>query len=176
MREQFRKPIRAALFRALAETEAAIGPAARGAFIPANNVFDALATLATLFGAATRSLLIIDPYMDEKALTDFARLAPEGVRINLMADARHVKPGLKPAAQAWISQFGAARPLDVRLAPSRSLHDRAIIVDDTDAWILTQSLNAFAARSPATIARVDAQSAQLKIDAYGDIWRSATPI
>jgi hypothetical protein len=70
----------------------------------------------------------------------------------------------------------ATRPLEIRLAPARSLHDRLIIVDGAQAWTLTQSLKDFAARSPATIVKVDGETAGLKICAYDAIWRGAAPL
>jgi hypothetical protein len=55
------------------------------------------------------------------------------------------------------------------------LHDRLIIVDGAQVWVLTQSLNAFVVRSPATIVRVDGETAALKIKAK-DIWDKAKPL
>lgn len=114
--------------------------------------------------------------MDEKALTDFAPLAPAGVIVRLLADQQHRKPSLIPAQQRWVAQYGAARPLEVRLAPARTLHDRLIIIDDTRTWVLTQSLNAFAARSPASLVRVDDGTSELKISAYEAVWAAAEPL
>jgi hypothetical protein len=71
------------------------------------------------------------------------------------------------------SQYGSAHPLEVRLAPARSLHDRQVVVDEQDVWILTQSLNSFAARAPASIVRVDPETAALKIAAYNGLWQGA---
>ncbi|BAM92882.1 hypothetical protein S58_69160 [Bradyrhizobium oligotrophicum S58] len=45
-----------------------------------------------------------------------------------------------------------------------------------DAWTLTQSLKDFAARSPATIVKVDAETAALKVSAYGAIWQTAAAL
>jgi hypothetical protein len=67
--------------------------------------------------------------MDEKALTDFAPLAPEGVTIRLLSDQREHKPSLPPATERWKGQHGQKRPLEVRLAAPRTLHDRLIIID-----------------------------------------------
>ncbi|SDR29094.1 hypothetical protein SAMN05519103_01769 [Rhizobiales bacterium GAS113] len=159
---------------AIAELEAPVS--AHGAFIPAGSAFDAFAALSKVLSAAKTDALIIDPYMNEKALISFAVLANEQVAVRLLADAQHVKPSLKPAAQAWTAQHGATRPLEAKLAPARSLHDRLIIADGSDVWVLTQSLNAFAARSPASIVRVDQETAALKIAAYGDIWKAAAPL
>jgi hypothetical protein len=49
------------------------------------------------------------------------------------------KPSLKPAAERWIAQRHAKRPLEVRQAPAKSLHDRLIITDGATAWVVGQS-------------------------------------
>ena len=51
-----------------------------------------------------------------------------------------------------------------------------IAVDGNEVWLLTQSLNAIAARSPATIVRIDPETATLKIAAYDLMWQAAVPI
>jgi hypothetical protein len=56
------------------------------------------------------------------------------------------------------------------------LHDRLIIVDWSQVWTLTQSLKDFAARSPASVIRVDGDLARLKIDAYEQLWTAAQPL
>jgi hypothetical protein len=168
--------IRAVLYRVLAKAELDAPVAAQGAFVPAGNSFDALAAIAKILGSAERDLLLIDPYMDEKLLTDFAASARETVQLRLLADEQAVKSSLRPASQRWVQQYGAKRPLQARLSSARSLHDRLIIVDGADAWILTQSFNAFAARSPASANRSDAEVAALKIPYYEHLWVSATPL
>jgi hypothetical protein len=164
------------LYRALAVAELATPAAAQGAFIPAGNIFDAMAAVAKVLQTAKADAMIVDPYMDEKALTDFAGLALPGVSIRLLADEAHHKSTLRPAAIRWVAQNGSNRHLETRLTPPRTLHDRLIAIDSTDAWTLTQSLNAFAARSPASIIRADSDTAALKIAAYEAIWQSARPI
>lgn len=67
--------------RALAKAELNAPAAAQGAFIPAGNAFDAMAAIGKILEQATRDVLIVDPYMDEKALTEFALLAPEQVAV-----------------------------------------------------------------------------------------------
>jgi hypothetical protein len=125
---------------------------------------------------ATTDLLIVDPYMDEKTLIDYVGLANAGVTIRLLADAAYVKPTLKPAATAWLTQHGAARPLQARLAPAKTLHDRLVIVDGKAVYTLTQSLNAFAARAPASVVRVDPETSAIKVTAYAAIWAGASPV
>jgi hypothetical protein len=162
--------------RALAKAELKAPAVAQGAFIAAGNAFDAMTAIGKILGQATRDVLIVDPYMDEKVLTDFALLAPQKVGIRLLSDQQTVKPTLRPAAVRWTAQHGTSRTLAVKLAAARLLHDRLIAINDTDAWVLTQSLNAFATRSPASIVRVDHETAGLKITAHQAIWGQATPL
>ncbi len=63
------------LHRALAIAELRAPAAVQGAFIPAGNVFDALMVIGKVLQTSKLDVLIVDPFMDEKALTDFACLA-----------------------------------------------------------------------------------------------------
>jgi hypothetical protein len=168
--------IAAILYRALAKAELLSPVTARGSFIPARSAFDAVAAMSKVLRQATADVLIVDPYMDEKALTDYAVLASAGVSIRLLADAAHVKPSLKPAAAAWLAQHGAARPLDARRTAAKTLHDRLVILDGKTVYTLTQSLNAFAARAPASVVRVDPETSAIKVTAYAAIWAGASPL
>ncbi|MFV8647327.1 hypothetical protein [Ralstonia pseudosolanacearum] len=168
--------IAATVHRALAKAELMAPAASQGAFIPVGESFSAIAAVSKVLATARQTVLIVDPYADAKALTDFAVLAPEGVQVRILTDAGTAKPSLKPAAESWTKQYNGTRPLEIRLAAARTLHDRIITVDDAQAWTLTQSLKDFAARSPATIVKVDAETAGLKIGAYAAIWQGATTL
>jgi hypothetical protein len=160
------------VYQALAECELKAPPSAAGSFIPVGTPFDAFAALAKVLQSAKSDVLIVDPYLDETALTEFGTTVPEGVALRLLGDQATCKPSLAPAAAKWASQYAARRPLQVRLAPARALHDRVIFVDGTGAWTLTQSLKDFAKRSPAEIVRAD-DTAALKIAAYESIWATS---
>jgi hypothetical protein len=164
------------LHRALAIAELRAPVSAQGAFIAAKSPFEAIAAIDKVMSDAVSDVFIVDPYMEANALTEFAVLAPEQVPLRLMADQAHLKPSLSPAAARWTEQFGASRPLSVRLAPARSLHDRLIAVDRAVVWLLSQSLNAFAQRASATIVRAPDETASLKLAAHEDIWTRATPV
>lgn len=171
-----REQIMNALYRALAWAELRAPVGMQGAYIPAGNVFDALAAVGRVLQSATADVLIVDPYMDANALTDFAVLALESVQVRLLTDEAGVKPGLRPAAQQWAAQHSSRRPLEVRKTPPRALHDRLIIVDNTSAYVLGQSLNALATRAPTAVVRTDPDTASMKVAAYATIWAAATPL
>lgn len=161
------------LYRALGHCELHLPAGSAGAFVPVGNSFDAFSALSKIFVAAKVDVMIVDPYMDEAALVEFGLAVPEGVSLRLLADTNDHKATLRPAAEKWITQYGTSRPLSVRLAPAKSLHDRAIFIDRREAWTLTQSLKDFAKRAPAEIVRADSIAA-LKVDAYEGIWATSS--
>lgn len=163
------------VFRALAIAERNAPFAMQGSFIPAGSAFDAFAAVSKVLSLAKADILIVDPYLDEAILTEFAQALPEGIQLRLLADEACVKGSLRPAAERWLTQYGSVRPLAVRLSGPKTLHDRALLLDSQMAYTLTQSLKDFAKRSPAEIVRVD-DTAAMKIDAYEALWASATPL
>lgn len=164
------------LYRALARAEINAPNSDQGAFISTGSAFDAMVAIGKVLQSSNTDILFVDPYMDERILSDFALLAPERVKIRLLADINDRKASLGPAVHRWIKQYAEIRPLEVRLAPHRALHDRIIFVDQSDAWVLTQSFNSFAERSPASISRSNSEIAEVKIAAYRAMWEGASPI
>ncbi|APC14435.1 hypothetical protein BLL42_01275 [Pseudomonas frederiksbergensis] len=164
------------LYRALARAELQASPSTRGAFIPVGETFSAFTAISKILTEARNTVMFVDPYADANLLTDFAVLVPEGVTILILADTSGRKAALAPAVRHWAQQYSSARPLEARLAPDRSLHDRLIIVDELESWSLGQSFNALAARAPTSLVRADSETAQLKIQAHSLIWQTAVPI
>lgn len=170
------KEMQALLHRAAAHVELQLPATSQGAFLPIGSSFDAVSIFSKVVSTATNYVRLIDPYLAENALTEFAVLIPVGVKIELLGGDTSVKPGLKPTAKAWVQQYDAQRPLSVRLATSKSLHDRVVDVDGREAWLISQSLNAIATRSPATFTKQNPDVAGAKIDWYQSVWDAATPI
>jgi hypothetical protein len=160
------------LYRVLGASELLAPASAQGTFIPVGNSFAAFVSISKLLKTATRDVMIVDPYMDEAALTVYGCTVPDGVSLRLLADAKYVKQSLQPASTTWVQQYGNIKPLAVRIAPDGALHDRSIFIDGTIAWGFTQSLNAIAKRSPAEIIRAD-ETASMKIEHYESVWNGA---
>jgi hypothetical protein len=161
------------LYRALAAVETMMPAPFEGAFIPAGNTFDAMTAVTKIFARAKAELLIVDPYLDEKILTEFAPLAPAGVKLKLLCDEAGYKQTLTLALSKWVQQYGVMRPIEARAARARTLHDRLVAVDGTLVWTVGQC-NALATRAPTSFVQSDTATAELKIRAYGeDIWSAA---
>jgi hypothetical protein len=160
------------LFKVLADAESMLPPGQGGSFIPVGNALDFFTSLSKKFQSATAEIFIVDPYLDETILTDYGTAVPEGMRLRLLSDESTHKPSLIVAASAWVKQHAARRPLEVRLAPPRTLHDRAIFIDGVQAWTLTQSFKDFATRSPGEIVSTQ-DTASLKIPAYEQVWSAS---
>lgn len=167
--------IRGLLYTALAKAELSAPTAAKGAFIPAGNSFDALTAVAGVLRECRGSVLLVDPYMDAVALTDFLPMAAEGVSLRLLASGKQKSAGLPEAVERWRIQYDKARPIELRLAAARMLHDR-LIMDNVSVWSISQSFNAIAQRSPAMIQRVSSDIASTKREAFVEIWNSSAPL
>ncbi|MDL5591860.1 hypothetical protein QS468_04045 [Bacillus subtilis] len=164
------------LYRALGRAELQASPTSRGSFIPVGEIFSAFAAMSKILSEATTSVMFVDPYADANLLTDFAVLVPNGVSTRVLADAGSRKAAFAPALKSWIQQYGLERPMEGRLAPNRSLHDRLIIIDERESWSIGQSFNALAARAPTSLIRADLETSQLKIQAHNLIWQTSAPI
>lgn len=161
------------LYRALAQVELELPAPASGAFIPAGNTFDALKAVQRIFNQAAKDILIVDPYLDEKILTEFALFVDPKVKLHLLTDSAGVKPTLIPALARWIEQYGDDRPVELRVAAERSLHDRLIATDNLRVWTVGQSFKDLAARTPTSFVEVDSETAKLKIEAYLALFASS---
>lgn len=133
-----------------------------GTFISVGSSFDFHAAFSKIVSRAEKDVFLVDPYLDEKALTEFGESVAEGVNYRLLSDKAGVKANLGTAARKWVAQHGANRPIEVRLTAPKLLHDRLIVVDRKEPWSLTQSMKDFAARSPGVIVEAK-ELASLKI-------------
>ncbi len=175
IRRMSEQQVVAALHIAVARAELRLPASVRGSFIAAGSGHDAYAAVAKILASATADVLLIDAYASDKIL-EYALAAPEKISVRVLGDKADHKPSLKPAAQAWAAQYAAVRPLEVRLAPPKSLHDRLILVDGKTAWGVGQSFNALAARAHTSISHLEPEIEARKIAAYAAIWSGSGPI
>lgn len=160
----------------LAKLELKIPGGMQGAFIPAGGVFDGFAAVSRAMNPAKKCVFIVDPYSDDQTISGYVPLAPEGLPVYLLTDAKHVKASLKPAVEKWKAQYQAKHPLEVRITPPRSLHDRLIIIDSSTLYAVGQSLKDLAKHAPSSLVRMDGDAGVLKIAAHIAMWEAATAL
>jgi hypothetical protein len=163
--------IRTAMYLALGVAERSAPAETIGGFIPVGSPHDALMAIAPVFGQASRDILIVDPYMSQIVINNFALSAGESVKLRLLSGDKKTNPDIEPALRAWRAQR-PSRALEVRTADQRLLHDRLIIPDGTAYW-LSQSFNMLAKRSPATLQKFDDQIGSAKTEFYESLWQDA---
>ncbi|MBR1247081.1 hypothetical protein JQ609_09065 [Bradyrhizobium sp. AUGA SZCCT0169] len=166
--------MRTAMYLALGVAERLAPVLSRGAYIPVGSAHDALIAISGVLGKASTDVFIIDPYMSQVVLNDFALSLGEGVKLRLLSGHKKTAPDLEPALRAWRQQR-TTRPTEVRIAKQEALHDRIIVLDG-NAWSLSQSFNALAKRSPATLQPFEPELGSLKTAYYEDLWTGATPL
>ena len=158
---------------ALATAEHAAPPSVRGAVIAVGNTLDAYMAVRKVLSTAKSDVLLVDPYAGAKVLTDYAVLASDKVAVRLLTNEAEYELSLIPAAERWAQQLGRYRKLTVRLAAGQTLHDRLILVDSANGWVLEQSFNTLAKRKHTSLIRMRPEAAQRKIAIYAEIWNDA---
>lgn len=172
--ERNRVKIMNIIFRTLAYLERKAPASSANAFIGAGETFNALTSLRKVFAECSKCVLFIDPYAAANLLADYAIQAPEGVTVQVLAGKGQIRPDLRPTVQAWVTQYGGSRPLEVRLAEKGTLHDRAVFIDDKAAWTIGTSFNGLARNSPTLLQKVDKDEVfPDKLEAYRKIWNTA---
>ena len=175
MRQYNANGIAQILYKAFGQAELNAPASVKGTFIAAGNTFDAFIAVGNVLKTAKTDILIVDPYADDTVLRDYVGLARGSVTVRLLTEANY-KQSLKPAAERWEQQFGTKRPLYVRLAANKKLHDREIVIDGAEAWNVGQSLKDRAKRSLTGLSLQEKDLGARKIAAYEGIWNASTPL
>lgn len=95
-------------------------------------LFDAYTFIADLIRTASKSLILIDNYIDDKVLTLFTKRIP-GVKVTIYTT--QISKQLSLDLQCHNSQYD---PIDIRLF--RQSHDRFLIIDEKELYHIGASL------------------------------------
>lgn len=145
---------------------------ANGGFIPSGDTWNGFAALVRLIQKASNHLLLIDRYMDVSLFTELLPHSDLGggdvFCLTIKGQYHH---SLLAAHAKWANdEIGKEKPVEVRLAPPSSLHDRIIIIDRQEVWLVSQSLKDIAKHSPASLTKADNDLAAAKIEHYFELW------
>ena len=172
-----RERIMAPLLNAYERVELHSPATGQGRFIPPGETWNGYAALVKIIQPPSADLLIIDRYLNGGIFIDLMPQTNASNLVRCLTVKGQYSGGLEAAAHKWqADNIAAKHPVEVRCAPDNSLHDRAIIVDMTDVWLVSQSLKDIGAKSPATVTKADTELAGLKMAHYDALWHASAKL
>ena len=138
-----------------ADTSQVFGPGA---------VYDFFRALNELVGGATKSVFIVDPYMDNTIFDGYLSNVGSSIAVRLLV-ARNAD-SIKVAAAAFREQRG----IGVSVRRSSAIHDRIIFIDSAQCWVLGASIKDAAAKKPTYLAPISSDVVSEKLRIYEELW------
>lgn len=132
-------------------------------------VYQFFADLKKILDSASESLFIIDPYFDGTAFDDYIQGVNPSVKLRIFCG-KYTNQVL-PYTKKYSEQNGS----NIELRKSRELHDRAVIIDGKDCWIMGGSIRD-AGKKATYLVPLAPRIASQKIIIYEDIWARASPV
>lgn len=133
-------------------------------------VYDFFKALAGIISSASKSLLIVDQYMDDTIVDTYISSIRPPVSVRLLV--RKFATSVKSATE----KFSVQHKVTVEVRSSNQLHDRIVFVDEGVCWVLGHSIRDAATVKPTYLAPLSADVAKLKLSYYETIWNQAKPI
>ncbi|MEQ8933715.1 MAG: hypothetical protein RID96_28190 [Nitratireductor sp.] len=131
--------------------------------------YDFLRDLKDIILGAQTEVFVVDPYFDGQAFETY--LGPLGgscsIRVLCSKSAKEVA--------GHVAAFSEQHQMKPELRKSRDIHDRLLIVDKSDCWIVGGSIKD-AGKKPTYLLPLQPGFAPKKIRIYEDIWQQATPV
>jgi hypothetical protein len=116
---------------------------------------------------ARSDLFFIDRYLEADFVSRYMPYVMKGTTVRLLA--REGIPRLKPAIELFASQSG----LTVQIRSTQNIHERCVIVDQTECYLSGDSFKDGAKNQPATLLRVTDAFDEVRAR-YEAVWQGAT--
>lgn len=163
------------LHTTLAASELELPAAKQGAYIPAGDKWNGYASIVRLLSERVEAALIVDPYLDGSFFIDFVPLASSLRSIRCLTSDRY-KASLEAASERWITDRRPEQPIAVRSADHKTLHDRLILFEGGEVFLVSQSFKDIGAKSAASVQRASNDIASSKVEFYEAQWQSAEEV
>lgn len=132
--------------------------------------YDFFKALRELVLSAEKSVFIIDPYLDAETFDGYLGAFDAGRLARLLCSkyAEEVRVGA--------NKLSIQHTQIIEVRRSNALHDRVIVVDGTQCWVLGSSTTDAATKKATYLAPLSSDIAAQKIQIYEGIWNAATAI
>ena len=117
--------------------------------------------LEKILAAAQKSVFLVEPYADENIFPGYLAKTNSDIEIRLLTK------NVSAATLAAAATFAQTRPTFAARKSSR-IHDRVIIIDEADCWVLGQSIKDAATTKPTYLLPVVAFSDMRSL--YEELW------
>lgn len=145
----------------------------QGIFV-AGQPFDAMLAITSILRAATKSITVVDGYVSEHTLS-LLGVKADPVTAKILMRRDQANPALVTAVRAFIAQYAAGPPLEIRT--TTAFHDRFIVIDDSDYYHFGASLKDAAKRSAFMFSKIEEPSVIATLSAtISREWSAATPV
>jgi hypothetical protein len=131
--------------------------------------YDFLRDLREIILGAQNEVFIIDPYFDGQAFETY--IGPIGSSCSIRLLCSRYSSEVAGHAAAFTAQYG----VNLDLRKSRNLHDRLVIIDGSDCWIVGGSIKD-AGKKPTYLVPLQPSISPIKVSIYESLWQQATPI
>lgn len=132
-------------------------------------VYRYFADLKQIVGAATKELLIVDPYFNGEAFDSYLAGISNKVLVRLFFE--HNSMEVSTFAGKHCEQYGS----QIEVRSSKRLHDRVVFVDRDSCWISGGSIKD-GGRKPTYLIPLSPGVAEKKQQIYEELWNRSKPI
>ena len=136
----------------------------------AGEVYKLFSDLKKIIGAASEEILLVDPYFNGEAFDDYLSTIGLGKKIKILAE--RYADDVRAYAGKHVQQYGT----NIEIRRSKELHDRLVMVDNLDCWIVGASIKDAAAKSSTYLMPLRPDLAQRKRAIYSGVWDRAEPL
>jgi len=130
------------------------------------DVYRFYADLRAIISAVQSEIVVVDPYFNGEAFDAYLSSTPNEISIKILAD-RYTEDISKYVSR-HIEQFQSK----IELRQTKELHDRLLIIDNRDCWVVGQSIKDAAKKATYLIPLSPAIS-ESKLNIYSKIWERA---
>ncbi len=166
-----REPFRQQLLAAAEEIKLALeldGHEDIGQVYGSQQQYDFLRDLKEIILGAQTEVYVVDPYFDGQAFETYLSPLGSGCSIRILCSR------YSSDVAGHVTAFAAQHKVNPELRKSQNLHDRLVIIDSSDCWIVGGSIKD-AGKKPTYLVPLQPNIAPTKIDIYEALWREAKP-
>lgn len=131
--------------------------------------YDFLLDLKEIILSAETEVFVVDPYFDGQAFETYIGPVGSGCPVRILCSK------YSNEIAGHVAAFAGQYKVIPELRKNKNLHDRLVIVDGSDCWIVGGSIKD-AGKKPTYLLPLQPGIAPTKINIYEDMWRNATQV